>query len=83
MRGLGISELFAFMLRCAARQSRQTESEKATTGKLTYVLQSLLDESLDVRLFLLVALHGLGVTGLAGTVKGLCLAQTGDSESSL
>lgn len=46
VRGLGISELFAFMLRCAVRQSRQTESEETTTGKLTYVLQSLSDESL-------------------------------------
>lgn len=40
MRGLGISELFAFMLRWAVRQSRQTEAEKTATGKLTLVLQS-------------------------------------------
>lgn len=46
MRGLEISELFAFMLRWAVRQSRQTESEETTTGELTYVVQSLLDESL-------------------------------------
>lgn len=30
-----------------------------------------------MQLFLLMALHGLGVTGLAGTVKSLCSAQTG------
>lgn len=46
VRGLGISELFAFMLRCAVRQNSQTESEKTTTGKLTCVLQSLIDEFL-------------------------------------
>lgn len=46
VRGLEIFKLFDFTLRCAVRQSMEVEKKnQQTTGKLTYILQSLSDES--------------------------------------
>lgn len=74
-RGLDISELFSFTLRCAVRHSREIEKEeKKRTGKIDIYIESLL----GVRLFLLIPLHGLEVQGLAEKVEGLCSSQLGD-----